>query len=770
MVKSQYRFLIDATFIVDRAHKAFFGVPLLVSEGRDHTFSFACLRDFLQLRCNLGITAGALVIGKEADSASSRVNVDDLIGILKELNILHAYAPQNSGLDFVSRSPSPFSHIVTADRRFLQFCADDLIVVLPRDVGQVEWDWMSSETVRTLLGVSPQNVPTYLALTDPSGGFLTSNQAIRLVESYGNVDLIYENLARVASVQTQKTLRERESRVRQGYAESRAERAMVSTPCTVHDDSLNGLDTAKNHKVLRKYGFYSLLNALSNVTEVEPNLRAVTLESETYRAVVDRKGLIALESLIRASKRCSIDTESDDKDPRQGTLLGVSFSVKEGEAWFVPLIESDLEGLNKNYVLGTLGRILSSDADFIGHNIKFDCLLLRRSGVPIKRVYFDTMLAAYDCHGDWPFFNLPFVTKRLLGKKIESYSDLVEEGSSFLDVPFKEIVNHGCRDADMTFRLYPVLLAQLEQKAIARQFLNQTMGLLDRLAKLEFDGIAVDIGGIDKLRQRFVEQGAHLRSEVCSMVGKVFDCESEQELSEILKEAPSLRGYIRPRKMTLSTLEYLAIREPVARLIVEFKRARRKVMRLESISDAARDGRVYPLFNQIRSRTGLVATNGPNLFDIEGLRELELCIDSRVRDLLADTRKAVATLAQVTLDHVLLRAIADNFMDDPVMAKHPWMQELGCHDLLTSQAVGQSDAIVSRRFLVERSEIAAIRHDLQRRYLTTFRWLDDFRRMARTRGYGAVGDLRKYIDGLKSSDIARRDQALEYAVRWLLRC
>jgi DNA polymerase I-like protein with 3'-5' exonuclease and polymerase domains len=380
------------------------------------------------------------------------------------------------------------------------------------------------------------------------------------------------------------------------------------------------------------------------------------------------------------------------------------------------------------------------------------------------------MLAAYDCHGDWPFFNLQYVTKRLLGKQIESYSDLMDDGCSFLDVPFREMVNHGCQDADMTFRLYRVLLAQLEERDITRQFLNETMGLLHRLATLEFDGIAVDVGGIEEIRQRFVEQATRLRAEICKMVGKPFDCESEQELSEMLREVPSLRGYIGPRKVTLSKLEQLAITEPVVRLIVEFKRVRRKVARLESVSGAARGGKIYPLFNQIRCRTGLVATNGPSLFDIDGLRELKSCIEGTVRDLFVDTRRALATLARLTADRLLLTAMATKFKADPVMAKHPWMQELDYHDLLTSLAVGQPDTVLSRRFLVERSKIAAMRYDLERRYQTMFRWLNDFRRTARARGYAANGDLRKYIDGLKSSDIARRDQALEQAVRWLLHC
>jgi DNA polymerase I-like protein with 3'-5' exonuclease and polymerase domains len=769
MVKSQCRFLIDAAFIAERVHQAFFGAPLLRGEGRDHTFSFGCLRDFLRLRRNLGIAAGVLIIGKEADSVSSRAEVDDLLAILKELKIPHVYVPLQSGLELVNRILPQFSHIVTADRRFLQFCADDWIVVLPRDAGQRKWDWMSSESVKTVLNIASENVPTYMALTDTSSGALTSNRAIRLIELYGNVDSIYDNLTQVPSAQIRNTLQERESRVRQFYAESRAKRAMGAIPLTVQDDCLNGLDLANNRQVLQRYGFHSLLDLLSDVVNSRQALSTSAAGSESYHAVVDHKGLVAVESFICASKLCSIDTESDDKDPRQATLLGVSFSVKEGEAWFVPLIESDLKGLNKNHVLAVLKRILSSDVDFVGHNIKFDCLLLRREGIPIKRVYFDTMLAAFDCHGDWAFFNLPYVTKRLLGKEIESYSDLVDECSSFLDVPFREMMNHGCQDVDMTLRLYHVLLAQLEEKRITRQFFGQTMGLLNRLATLEFDGLAVDVKKIDKIRQRFVKQGTRLRSQICNMVGREFDCESEQELSTTLREVPSLRGYIGPRKVTLSALEQLAIKEPLARLIVEFKRVRRKVVRLESVSCAVRDGKIYPLFNQIRSRNGLVTASGPSLFDMEGLRELESCIDGKVRDLFVDTQRALASLARLTEDRLLHRALAAKFKDDPVKSSHPWIQGLDYYDLLASLAIDQSDAVLSKRLLVEHSKIAAVRHDLARRYQVMFQWLNNFRRMARTRGYAVYGDLRKYIDGLKSSDIARRDQALVHAVRWLIR-
>jgi DNA polymerase I-like protein with 3'-5' exonuclease and polymerase domains len=83
--------------------------------------------------------------------------------------------------------------------------------------------------------------------------------------------------------------------------------------------------------------------------------------------------------------------------------------------------------------------------------------------------------------------------------------------------------------------------------------------------------------------------------------------------------------------------------------------------------------------------------------------------------------------------------------------------------------VGQSDSKLSREFLVDRVKIREIRNDLGERYSTMFRWLDSYRRKAQANGYAAIDGKRKYIDGLKSSDMARRDRAMEEAVRWLIR-
>jgi DNA polymerase I-like protein with 3'-5' exonuclease and polymerase domains len=766
MVSPGNRFLIDGAFIVERAHKVFFGAPLIAAAGKDHTFKFGCVRDFLRLRRNLGIKAGVIILGRETYSVSNRDSVLDLLVILDELRIPHVHDPLNLGLGLIGLMRCGFTHIVTADRKFLQFCTDDLVVVLPRKGKQSEWDWMSSDELKATMHIVPEDVPTYLALTDSaSSAALTNIQAIRLVESYGNVDSIYRNLAQVASVPVRRKLGECEASIRRCYAENRCEHAGYPRVSPSEDDSLDDLDTADTRQVLMRYGFHSLLTLLPTPLEVPPSLPRRQPHSESYHAVVDREHLQELESIVRASSLCSIDTESDDKDPREATLLGISFSVKDGEAYFIPLDETNLKDLTRNDVLKVLRRLFSADVDFVGHNIKYDCLILRRSGVRLKHVHFDTLLAAVECHGDWPYFNLPYLCKRYLGKEIKSYSDLVTGGSTFRDLPLREMTNHACQDADMTRRLYPVLMAELQERGVTGQFFNRTMAQCLRLGNLEFNGIALNVGRIERIKERLSKQVARLRSEILAMAGKDFDLESQQALSEVLREVANLNGYIGPRRLTVSALEHLAFVEPIARLIVEVRRLRNRIARLESISAASHEGKIYPLFNQIKSRTGLLASVGPSMFDIEGVSELKSCFDRTVRDLFVNARTSLRLLAKMTKDPVLVRVTSSQ---SNVVAKHPLMRELDSDELLLRLAVGQSDTALSRKFLVDRFKIATMRHDLEKRYQTMFRWLNDFRRWTRTKGYATNGDLRKYFDGLKSADVAKRGQSLEYAVRWLI--
>jgi DNA polymerase I-like protein with 3'-5' exonuclease and polymerase domains len=260
-----------------------------------------------------------------------------------------------------------------------------------------------------------------------------------------------------------------------------------------------------------------------------------------------------------------------------------------------------------------------------------------------------------------------------------------------------------------------------------------------------------------------------LKDEICKKVRKSFDLDSEKDLSTVLKEALTLRGYLAPRKITMAVLEQMATSEPVARLLVQYKRLRSRILGLQTISTSVSNGKIYLLFNQIKSRAGLLTSVAPSLFDSGASPDLKSCFDTSVRDYFPDRQRSLDALLQLTRDPVLEEVRNRQGKVDIFMAEHVIMKDLDHDELLLSLAVGQSDATISRVFLVDRVKVAEIRHDLGRRYQTMFGWLENYRRSARANGYATINGKRKYIDGLKSSDIARREKALENAVRWLIR-
>jgi DNA polymerase-1 len=767
MVSKQERYLVDARFIVQRTHDSFFGAPLLIVDGIDHTFIFGFVRDVLRLRQSLGIETVVLVIGKDARSITLDQNIN-IITFLDEMKFPYVHDPSNTTLSIVNYLCPQFSHIITDDKRFLQFSRDDLTIVLC-DERSSPPKYFFQESIKMELGVNPADVPTYLALTaGAKTNTLTHRQAIRLIEVYGAVDAIYENLEQISSSAIRRKLVDNEYGVRQHYSESIINEHIESMSYQITNTALK-LNKKKNRQILRRYGFYSLLVLLSTPPKVQLASPGSNRQSEFYTAVINRKSIEELDARIKSAKVFSIDTESDDKDPRSGTLLGVSFCFREGHAYFVPLIERDFEDLDKDHVLRFLNRVLSSDVDIIGHNIKYDYVLLRKSGIKIRFPYFDTMLAAYDCYGDWEFLNLKHLAHTLLRKQIKAYRDLVDQGSTFLDLPFNDMVHHACQDADMTFRLHAVLLDELKQRNLEQQYLTDTMPHLRRVCDLEIDGVSVDEQKLDKIRGLLLKEAVRLHDEVSKKVDEVYDLDSQKGLSAILTEILDLRRFAGVKSISLRFLEQAAITEPTVRLIVRYKRVRKQIKAIEAISASVMQGRTYPVFNLTRSPAGLVTTSKPNLFDIEGLNDLKSCFDESIQVYFRDTQRALDILADVTQDSVLKRVRGTESKVDSFITKYPIIRVCDHDDLLLSLVIGYTDSHLSRRFLADQLTVATIRHDIEKRYATLFKWIHDFQMTSLRNGYATANGRRKYIDGLRSSNIAKRKRAQEHMVRWLIR-
>jgi len=770
MVNRTPRYLIDARFILQRTRNSFVGTPLVTGDGRDNTFTFGVARDVLRLRQTLEMDAGALVIGKDAKSIASEQCINDVISFLHDLRFPYVHSSVSTTLHIADSLYPQFSHILTADKRFLQLSTDDLVIVLNEEQSPSSYKSFLPESIKTEFGIEPDMVPTYLSLisSGPKSVALTHRQAVRVIEVCGDVMAIYGQLPRISSSVTRKKLVNNEREVKRFFSEATVNRSVKLTSHQIIH-SASKIDTKRSHQVLRKYGFYSLVAFLNAASKLQVTPAQSKCRSQSYTAVVNRRAMEELEARIMSAKTCVIDSESDNKDPRVGTPLGVSFCLQEGRAYFLPLTESDLEDVSREDVLRLLKRVLRSNVDVIGHNIKYDYVLLSSSKIAIRSVHFDTMLAAFDCHGDWEFLNLKHLASTLLGRQITSYRDLVADGSTFLDLPFDEIVQHACQDADATFRLYRILLEQLKERGLQEQYFSDTMPRLRHVCDLECHGISVNRRKLDRVREKLLKTAVRLRDDVSDRIGNAGDLDSQEGLSEVLTGALELKRFTGVKNVSLRLLEQAAISEPSVRPIVQYKRVRKRIRSVEAILAGVVQGRVFPVFSLTRSPAGLVSTTKPNLFNIEGVHELQQCFGENVQEYFCDTQRALAILADVTRDTVLRKERRSKAEVGSVVRKHPVFSSCNQDDLLLSLVTGCGDSELSRMFLADQLAVAAIRHDMEKRYARSFEWIHEFRRKAIKNGYAIVSGKRKYIDGLRSSNLAKRKRAEQYVVKWLLR-
>jgi DNA polymerase I-like protein with 3'-5' exonuclease and polymerase domains len=768
-------FLIDARFLLRNTTETFWGASLIVVDGKDNTFCFGFLRDLLRLRNSLRISAGVIVFGSDASSLATEKDVRSVVDLCRELGILVIEEPQLPVLAIVATHADRFSDIVTDDRRILCFCTDRRAIHLGKEPRSIER--MTPGGVQRSLGVPVQHVPTYLALTegrkhglassDGAQPTLTTRDARRLVELHGALPGIYQHLSTMKSPALRKKLADNQKAFEERYSDNTTSppEASAGLPSSLAWN----LDGKDGETLLRERGFYSLIRMLALAdTPDQPQeyTNDCIRSSKSYQAVLNCREFNELHERIAVSNVCAIDTETDDKDPRTVTLFGISFALARGEAFFVPFCEHDMGDLTPNVVRRGLRRLFKERTMFVGHNLKYDFTLLRRNAIEPPSVCFDTLLAAYECYGDLDFFNLPFLAQKLLGRKIKAYKDIVPKEKTFLELPFEEMKEHACTDADVALQLHTFLEKEMKDRKIDQQFDERTMPLARTLLKLEKDGTPVDGARLEQLRSRLVDGMLKLRKHVSDGIGSEIDLDSQKEISVLMTEKLGLREVLGRKSLTQSLIEQFAPQQPLLKLVVEYKRRGKQLRRVESIIKAIRRGRVYPLFSQ--TRDGRISSTDPDLFADDGLERLCDCIGGEPAVWLQDKMRSLDQVQQVSGDLTLKRDRTGPGQLNLFMKNQAIMAGVDHDDLLLRVLIGESSHRLSTRFLVDRLIVNNVVHVLGARYPRVFDYVADARAQGLKQGYVEREGLRRYFDGFGSSSMEKRNIAQVLACRWLL--
>ena len=357
-----------------------------------------------------------------------------------------------------------------------------------------------------------------------------------------------------------------------------------------------------------------------------------------YELITTGEQLDAVVEAIRGAGRVAVDTETDSVDPMRARLCGISLSTAARTGVYVPILSPTPQmHLDADAVLDRLRPVLEDPAiEKIGQNLKYDINVLRRHGVRLAGVVFDTMIASYVLDASRSSHRLDVLTLVFLGHTCIPITSLIGTGRTqkgFDEVPLDRAVNYAAEDADVTLRLEAVLAPQLEADGLRKLFDDLEMPLVDVLADLEFNGIRIDPDELDRQRTRLAGRIDELRKTIGDASPHPFNPDSPKQLAGALynrpdQEPPGLglratkRGKTGP-STDVEVLERLAadpaVESPVPQLIVEYRRLTKLVNTyLVALKDAVhpQTHRVHASFNQVVAATGRLSSSDPNLQNI----------------------------------------------------------------------------------------------------------------------------------------------------------
>ncbi|MFM9067441.1 MAG: DNA polymerase I [Planctomycetota bacterium] len=366
----------------------------------------------------------------------------------------------------------------------------------------------------------------------------------------------------------------------------------------------------------------------------DPSLLAASLPPTTtadyrthYRTVTELSELHDLITQWQVCAELSIDTETTDTHPRRARLVGLSLAWAAGEACYIPLRAPQGEPcLEWSAVRELLRPILENPAIAkIGQNLKYDLTVLRGAGVELRGLAFDTMVADYLLEPGERAHNLDELARRYLNHETMKIDELIGSGRQqrrMDQVPVAQIAEYAAEDADVAWRLTSILRPRREPLGMTAMFEDLEMPLVDVLADLEYQGIAVDVPQLQTLGARFAVQLEQLEREIEALAGRPFNINSTQQLAQILFQELKLPVVKKTKTGASTDAEVLAELAPLHALpakILEYRQlAKLSSTYVEALPELvlAETGRVHTSFKQDVAATGRLSSTEPNLQNI----------------------------------------------------------------------------------------------------------------------------------------------------------
>jgi DNA polymerase-1 len=524
--------------------------------------------------------------------------------------------------------------IVTGDSDLLQLVTDDIHVVTPGANNSFsELREYDVAAVRERYGFDPPLVADYKALVGDTSDNIAgvpgigAKTASALLSQFGPVENLGDHLEEIKPPKARKALEEG------GLQTARAAKELTTIRRNL-DVELDlagregGYDRDQVIELFRELEFRSLVDQIPKPWNAQDQPEQVVEKAPPMEydriTVADGAALDALVAELRRGEPFAIDVESDALDPVRADLVGIAIATSPGRSYYIPVAHQQGEQLPLEQVRQALKPILADERfPKYAHHGKYDLLVLRRAGMELRGITFDTMLAAY-LMGE-SSVGLKDLAFTKLGIEMTPIEELIGRGKAQItmdEVDIQRATDYACADVHVTYRLVEEFAPGLAERGLESILSEMELPLVPVLADMEQTGIALDGEYLRELSGKITEVIRQREREIHNLAGREFNINSTQQLAKVLFEDLNLPGKKRTQtgfSTNQDVLEELRDKHPIINAVLEYRQLGKLkstyVDALPAMINPA-TGRIHTSFNQTIAATGRLSSVNPNLQNI----------------------------------------------------------------------------------------------------------------------------------------------------------
>ena len=544
------------------------------------------------------------------------------------------------------------TYMVTPDKDYAQLVTDNVFMYRPRHGGG--YDTMGPKEVCEKYGIdnTAQVIDLLGLMGDSADNFpgcpgVGEKTAVKLIMQFGNIETLLSSTDQIKGKMREKVEGAKEDiKMSKFLATIRQD---VPVTITFDEMKVSEPDEIRLREIFTDLEFKSLADrvlkkkapkpknanlqldlfgestAVGEDMFVNSSLDTFKTSGAKYHLIETEEDARKLSELIVTSKEIAFDTETTSINAIDAELVGLSFALKEKEAYYVAVPANREEALR---IVNIFKNVYESENIVkIGQNTKYDIEVLKNYGIEVKAPLWDTMIAHYLINPGREN-NMDYMAETLLKYQTIHIEELIgpkgPRQKNMRDLSPTEIRDYAAEDADITLRLKNVLEPKLKEVGAEELFHNIEMPLVPILADMEYTGVKLDTKALDEVRLTFNERMIQLEKEIYELAGQEFNISSPRQVGDILfgklqiieKAKKTKTGQYQTSE---EVLQQLSSKHPIVEKILIYRGLKKLI---GTYVDALpklinpRTGHIHTSFNQCVTTTGRLSSSDPNLQNI----------------------------------------------------------------------------------------------------------------------------------------------------------